>query len=99
MSRPAAPGLYPAQVISTEEFREKGQIRVRILGNTPDDEEKGWKWCKVMMPFGGLDNMGMQYLPPIDAIGYIIYERGLDYMPVWLGTIMKFWGKGMEDGV
>lgn len=98
MARDYLSGLYKAQVISTEEFRERGEIRVRIMGFSSEDEEKGWAWCKVMMPFGGLENMGMQYLPPIDAVGYIIYERGLDYMPVWIGTLMRFWGQSVEDG-
>lgn len=98
MSRSYLPGLYKAQVISTEEFRARGEIRVRLLGNTPDDEEKGWKWCKVMMPYGGLENMGMQYLPPIDAIGYCMYERGDGYSLVWVGSIMRYWGPPLESG-
>lgn len=98
MARSYLSGLYPAQVISTEEFREKGKIRVRILGTSPSDEEKGWKWCKVMMPFGGLDNMGMQYLPPIDAMGYIMYERGDGNTPIWVGSMMRYWGQTLQDG-
>lgn len=99
MARSSLPGLYRAQVISTEEFRERGEIRVRILGFTPEDEEKGWIWCKVMLPYGGLENMGMQYLPPIDAMGYIMYERGDGHTAVWVGSIMRFWGPTIEDGV
>lgn len=98
MARNYLPGLYKAQVISTEEFRERGEIRVRMLDFSPNDEEKGWNWCKVMMPFGGLDNMGMQYLPPIDAIGYVMYEGGKGYTTVWVGTIMRYWGESIENG-
>jgi hypothetical protein len=98
MARDRLSGLFQAEVIDTSTFRERGQIRIRTLGFNYEDEEKGWEWARVMMPFGGLENMGMQFLPPIGAVGFIMYERGDPSRPIWVGTVMHYWGKQLEDG-
>lgn len=98
MAKDRLSGLFQAEVIDTSTFRERGEIRIRTLGFNYEDEEKGWEWARVMMPYGGLENMGMQFLPPIGAIGFIMYERGMSNKPIWVGTVMNYWGKPLEDG-
>lgn len=96
MAAPALKGLWKATVVDTSTFRENGTIRVRVLGVTPED---GYEEAYVMLPFGGHENMGIHFLPPIGSYGFVAYERGKATEAIWMGSIMRYWGKAMEDDV
>lgn len=92
---PQFPGLYRAEVVDTDLYAERGRITIRIFGlQNEDTHEEAY----VLNPFGGLPNMGSQFLPPIGAVGYVIFEKADDRFPVWMGAVSRYWGKEMEDG-
>jgi hypothetical protein len=78
------PGMHRAQVIDTKEFGDTGTIQIRVLGINPE----GWEDCELMTPFGGLPNMGMIAVPPIGAIGYVLFEREDSRYGVWVGSVI-----------
>jgi hypothetical protein len=88
-------GVFRARVVDTVDFKETGKIRIRVLGMDPDDV---WQNAKIMTPFGGLPNMGMQFVPPIGAEGLVAFERGSDRLPIWLGGLIMTHGQTVEDG-
>lgn len=88
-------GLYTAIVVGIDEFSERGEIRIRILGMTHEDTSE---YARVLVPFGGAENMGIQWLPSVGTYGLIAYERGIAGRPIWIGSIARFWGKALEDG-
>lgn len=81
-------GFYQAEVLDTSMFSEEGRIKVHIMGAPNLDV---FEMVYVMTPFGGLPNMGMQALPPIGAVGLITYINQRDNLPVWVGSLMRYW--------
>ena len=75
--------LYKCDVIDTREFLETGYIQVRVHGLDP---EGVFEDAEIMTPFGGLEGMGMQALPPIGSVGYVLYELGNPEKPVFIGS-------------
>ena len=88
-------GLYKAEVMNTANFNDTGKIQVRVLGINVEDT---WVEAPVLTPFGGNPNMGIKSLPPIGSFGYVMYERGQNTAPIWVGSLMRFWGKEFENG-
>jgi len=87
-------GIRRARVINTDEFKETGKIKINILGLMTED---AYEYAEILTPFGGLPNMGMQILPPIGAIGYVQFERNQDTLPVWIGSVLRSWGKELYE--
>lgn len=94
------PGMFQAEVLDTADFKETGKIKVHLIGSTSQDQ---YEMVGVMTPFGGLPNMGMQFLPPIGAIGLVIYIRENERHPIWIGALMRYWqdpdDKELDNGV
>ena len=87
-------GIRKVEVVNTDDFKETGKIKVRIIGLMPDD---AYEEAEVLTPFGGLPNMGMQILPPIGSIGYVSFDRENENFPVWIGAVMRSWGKELTE--
>lgn len=88
-------GLHRAQVVNTEEFQDTGKIRIHILGL---GSEEAWEDAEMLTPFGGLPNMGISMVPPIGAHGFVLFERGKDDTPVWMGGLLNYFGTSQEEG-
>jgi len=87
-------GIFRAEVLDTSMFKESGRIKIHVKGvNTPE----AYEMAAVMTPFGGLPNMGMQALPPIGAYGLVLFERERDQNPIWMGSLMRYWGEELND--
>lgn len=88
-------GLRRAEVVDTSEFADLGKIKIRAMGLMPED---AWEYADVLTPFGGLPNMGMQALPPIGSIGFVLYERESEIDPVWVGGLLRSFGEELDEG-
>ena len=88
-------GLFKAEVIDTSEFKELGKIRVRILGLQPVGVDT---YASIMTPFGGLPNMGMQMVPPMDSSGFVLFERARENLCVWIGAALSTFGDEFNEG-
>lgn len=78
-----ARGLYRCTVMDTSNFLETGYIQIRIHGLDPLDI---FQDAEIMTPFGGLEGMGIQALPPIGSIGFVLFELERDERPVFIGS-------------
>jgi hypothetical protein len=94
------PGMYQAEVLDTADFKETGRIKVHLMGTANPDV---YEMVGVMTPFGGLPNMGMQALPPIGAVGLVMYIRERERHPVWIGSLLRYWQdeeeKELDEGI
>ena len=81
----STPGMYKCDVINTETFQDNGLIQVRVHGIDPLDITED---AEVMTPFGGLPNMGIQALPPIGSIGYVLFQQQDDRYPIFVGSLL-----------
>ena len=79
-------GLWRAEVVNTENFKDTGKIQIKVWGIYP---ENVWEEAEIMTPFGGYPNMGMQMLPPIGAQGFVMYLRGKSDYPIWVGGLIR----------
>ncbi len=88
-------GLQRAEVVSTSDFKATGKIRVRLV----DVDIVGVdRKVEVLTPYGGLPNMGMQAIPPIGAIGMVLFEKEKDSRGVWLGGLLLSYGPEQPKG-
>ena len=88
-------GLQRAEVVNTSEFKSTGKIRVRLI----DVDIVGVdRKVEVLTPYGGLPNMGMQAIPPIGAIGMVLFEKERDSRGVWIGGILLSYGAEQSKG-
>ena len=88
-------GIFRAEVISIDHFAATGKIQVRAFGIHVEDM---WIEAEILTPFGGSPNLGIQCLPPVGSHGLIMFEGGSGSHPVWLGGLMRVWGKEFEEG-
>ena len=85
--------LFRAQVVDTQTFKSTGKIHVHVFGYTV---ENTYAEAEVLTPFGGLPNMGIQAVPPIGAIGFVLFERTQRDMCVWVGSVLTAVGNQFE---
>ena len=90
----SAPGLYKCDVMDTATFQDNGLIQVRVHSIDPLDVTEN---AEVMTPFGGLPNMGLQALPPIGSVGYVLFQQQNDNYPIFVGSLLV--GGENTDGI
>lgn len=85
--------IVEAQVEDNRDFKERGLIQVRLTGT------QGLYRVRIMSPIAGLPNMGMQFIPPISAIGYVLFhDHDVDRnYGIWIGGIIDAWNKTFDD--
>jgi hypothetical protein len=87
------PSLFRAQVIDTQQFKSTGKIHVHVFGYTV---ENTFTEAEVLTSFGGLPGMGIQSIPPIGAIGFVLFERTQRDLCVWVGGVLAAVGNQFE---
>jgi len=87
------PSLFRAQVIDTQMFKSTGKIHVHVFGFTADNT---YTEAEILTNFGGLPNMGIQAIPPIGSIGFVLFERTQRSLCVWIGNVLTAIGNKFE---
>lgn len=84
--------IVEAQVEDNRDFKERGLIQIRLAGS------EGLYRVRVMSPIAGLPNMGMQFIPPIGATGFVLFaDNDVDQnYGIWIGSIMGLWNKTFD---
>jgi len=83
-------GKYRGTVQDNEDPKEMGRLRVSVPSLFGSETTT---WALPCMPFGGLDQQGMFFIPEINSQLWIEFEEGDMSRPIWTGV---FWNKKEE---
>lgn len=78
-------GKYRAIVINNQDPQKRGRLRLRIPSVLAEQDSD---WALPCLPYGGLDQQGMFFVPDVDAQVWVEFEEGDISRPIWVGT---FW--------
>ena len=78
-------GKFRATVIDNQDPQKRGRLKLRIPSALADQDSD---WALPCLPYGGLDQQGMFFVPDIDAQVWVEFEEGDISRPIWVGT---FW--------
>lgn len=79
-------GKYRAFVRDTADPDDRGRVRLEIpavLGPGPSCWS-GWAW--PCLPWGGMPDAGMYFVPPVGATVWAEFEAGDPRHPIWTGV-------------
>lgn len=80
-------GKFRAIVVDNKDPQKRGRLKLRIPSVLADQESD---WALPCLPYGGIDQQGMFFVPVIDAQVWVEFEEGDISRPIWVGT---FWQK------
>jgi uncharacterized protein involved in type VI secretion and phage assembly len=78
-------GKFRATVVDNKDPQKRGRLKLRIPSVLGDQETD---WALPCLPYGGLDQQGMFFVPDIDSQVWTEFEEGDISRPIWVGT---FW--------
>lgn len=78
-------GKYRGFVVDREDPDKLGRLKL-MVPSVLGEEVTGW--ALPCLPYGGMDNIGMSFIPEVDAQVWVEFEEGLVSHPIWTGT---FW--------
>jgi phage baseplate assembly protein gpV len=78
-------GKFRASVVDNKDPQKRGRLKLQIPSVLADQESD---WALPCLPYGGIDQQGMFFVPEIDAQVWAEFEEGDISRPVWVGT---FW--------
>jgi hypothetical protein len=81
-------GKYRGFVVSTEDPKHLGRIRLQVPSVLGPDVVTGW--AMPCVPYGGQKNQGFLTIPEVGAGVWVEFEEGDLEFPVWVGT---FWSE------
>ncbi|MDB5598181.1 MAG: putative phage tail spike protein [Xanthobacteraceae bacterium] len=83
-------GKYRGSVVDNEDPDGRGRLKLQVpslLGDTATD------WALPCFPFGGADQIGTYWVPPVGALVWVEFEQGDLSYPIWTGT---YWTGGVK---
>lgn len=83
-------GKYRGIVVNNKDPEKLGRLRLKIPSVLGESEEAITDWAWPCLPFGGLAEQGMAFVPEVDAKVWVEFEEGNPDLPIWVGT---FWSK------
>ena len=78
-------GKYRGFVVNREDPDKLGKLKL-MVPSVLGEEETGW--ALPCMPYGGLNDNGISFIPELDAQVWVEFEEGLVSHPIWTGV---FW--------
>ncbi len=78
-------GKYRGIVIDNSDPQKRARLKLRIPSVLADQDSD---WALPCLPYGGLAQQGMFFVPDIDAQVWVEFEEGDIHRPIWVGT---FW--------
>lgn len=82
-------GKFRGSVVDNEDPDGRGRLKVQVpalLGDQATD------WALPCFPFGGIDQAGTYFVPPVGALVWVEFEQGDLSYPIWTGT---YWTGGV----
>jgi uncharacterized protein involved in type VI secretion and phage assembly len=87
-------GKYRATVIDNQDPQKRGRLRLRIPSVLAEQDSD---WALPCLPYGGLDQQGMFFVPDVDAQVWVEFEEGDISRPIWVGTFWQQQSDTPED--
>ncbi|MFI6324348.1 phage baseplate assembly protein V [Nonomuraea sp. NPDC050556] len=81
-------GKYRGLVVDNADPERLGRLRLRVPSVTGPEAVTGW--ATPCVPYGGMADQGMLFVPATGAGVWVEYEEGDLEFPIWVGT---FWSK------
>ena len=78
-------GKYRGFVVNNQDPEKSGRLQLRVpslFGGEPTG------WALPCLPFGGLKNQGLFFIPEVDSQVWVEFEEGNVNQPIWVGV---FW--------
>jgi uncharacterized protein involved in type VI secretion and phage assembly len=87
-------GKFRAIVIDNQDPEKRARLRLRVPSVLADQESD---WALPCLPYGGIDQQGMFFVPEIDAQVWVEFEEGDINKPIWVGTFWQQQSDTPED--
>lgn len=87
-------GKFRAVVVDNKDPQKRGRLKLLIPSVLADQESD---WALPCLPYGGMDQQGMFFVPEIDSQVWIEFEEGDISRPIWVGTFWQKEGDPPED--
>ena len=81
-------GKYRGFVVDNADPEQLGRLRLSVPSLLGEEVVTGW--AMPCVPFGGLANQGLYFVPEVEAGVWVEFEEGDLEFPIWVGT---FWSK------
>ncbi len=81
-------GKHRGFVVENDDPEQLGRLRLKIPSVLGNEVVTGW--AMPCLPYGGSDNLGLLFIPEIDAGVWVEFEEGDLEFPIWVGA---FWSK------
>ncbi len=76
-------GKYRGTVSDNQDPDGLGRLKLQVPSLLGDQETD---WALPCFPFGGSDQTGTYFVPPVDAAVWVEFEQGDLSQPLWVGT-------------
>lgn len=87
-------GKYRGMVSDNQDPDSLGRLKLRVPSLLGDQETD---WALPCVPYGGADQTGHYFIPPVDAAVWVEFEQGDLSYPIWVGTYWTGDGKPPAD--
>jgi uncharacterized protein involved in type VI secretion and phage assembly len=87
-------GKFRATVVDNQDPLKRGRLKLRIPSVLADQDSD---WALPCLPYGGLNQQGMFFIPDVDAQVWVEFEEGDISRPIWVGTFWQQQSDTPED--
>ena len=74
-------GKYRGFVVDNQDPQKRGRLRLSVPSVLGDQETD---WALPCLPYGGIDQQGMFFVPEIDSQVWTEFEEGDISRPIWV---------------
>ncbi len=79
-------GKYRGFVVDNEDPKKLARVTVKVPSVLGNEVVTGW--AAACLPYGGMENQGLLFVPEKEAGVWVEFEEGDPECPIWVGT---FW--------
>jgi hypothetical protein len=99
VAKSKAYGIYRAKCLNNRDPIGLGRILVHVYSRDGglSYSEDSHQWIPVLSPYGGLREMGLFMIPPINAEGFVQFQDGDISKPIWVGAYPFAPAKQIDD--
>ena len=87
-------GKYRGTVVDNNDPKRMARLRLRVPNALGPDVVTGW--AAACIPYGGADQQGCLFIPPIGAGVWVEFEGGDREFPIWSGAYVSLPGGSSE---
>lgn len=80
-------GKYRGTVVNNDDPKKMGRLRLRVPNALGPNVVTGW--ATACIPYGGADQQGCLFIPPLGAGVWVEFEGGDREFPIWSGAYIS----------